>query len=233
MNGSSRKTALGIAFLAGVLGCSGSNAPAGAPPSARPTLVVNTTTDLDAYRARRPVATGGSHTRSRLAAGCNNCWTNVTITSYDWARFYGSDNFPNPGDQPVLVGHIRNNGTLKTVMYNLEPSTVAEYDVYIVNENGAPGWALLEVPTGPSGQLKFTGNGKFAACAGHPTKPKNSTSDFRNCDYGARQSQPLNLASVSGWEQLISRALKKAMPASLEDPGWFSCSDGCCTLSTT
>lgn len=206
--------------------------PASAPAKARQDLRLGSSINLDEYRDNRAFPPAGAHTRSRLAKGCTNCWTDVVIQAYAWSRFYGSDNFPAIGDDSILVGHIKNIGTRETEMYNLKPSTLAEYDVYVTNNAGAPGWVIIEVPNGPIGVLVAKGHGKFNACVGHPGHPAKSYADFRNCDYGAFRGGALKLASLAGWEELIARALgKRNGEFAVEDPGWFSCSDGCCTLA--
>jgi hypothetical protein len=212
--------------------CAPSHPPAVA---AAPTfhVQIGTTIDLNAYRASLPAPGQNGHTRSRLGEGCGNCWTTVSISAYSWAKNYGAANFPaNPGDM-YPIGHIVNSGPVTTDMYSLKTNAYAEYDIYITNDAGAAAWQIIEVPNAATGQLSIRSKGKLHSC-GHSAKPK-SEADFRNCDYGPQTKGEIRLAGESGLEELVARLLSRRGPAFMvgEDPGWISCTEGCCTLSAT
>lgn len=204
------------------------------PPPPQPTFSVhfNTPIDLVQYRASFPAANpSGAHTRSRLSTECPNCWTNVRIEAYASAKNWGAENFPNTPGGVYPIGTITNLGNFPTVMYSLKPSTEADYRILITNENGVPGWAIVESSKiALFGAVTVKAKGKLKGCH-HAKKPK-SEADFRNCDYEGSARSPMNLASTSGLDiiaRFMSNERKKSM--TLEDPGWISCTEGCCTLS--
>lgn len=219
-----------IASVALAIGCQPSHQP---NVAARPTfnVQIGTTIDLNAYRASIPGPPESGHARSRLGQGCGNCWTNVKISAYNWAKNWGAANFPaNSGDM-YPIGHIVNMGPVTTDMYGLKTNAHAEYDIYITNDAGAAAWQIIEVPNAATGMLTVRAKGKLHSC-GHRPKPK-SEADFRACDYGASARGPIRLAGESGFEHLLARLLSNSAkpPQVLEDPGWISCTEGCCTLT--
>lgn len=186
------------------------------------------TRDLNAYRAALPAfPKANGHTRSRLAKGCDNCWTDVTIIAADTARFFGPGHPPAQGDS-VPVVFITNIGSRETVMYDLKPSSVANYVVYVINESGDIKWILAEVPSSATGSLQVRMKGGMHGCT-HSKRPK-SEADFRDCDYDLTLKGELRLAAESGVEGIIARFRNTTAMMVGEDPGWVACTDGCCTL---
>jgi hypothetical protein len=212
-------------------GCSPNPSPAPVSPAFN--VQVGTNIDLNAYRASLPTPPRTSgHTHARLGAGCGNCWTNVSIQAYSWAKNYGAAHFPtNPGDMYPL-GHIVNMGPVTTDMYSLKTNAYAEYDIYVTNDAGAAAWEIIEVPNAPFGRLTVRSKGKLHSC-GHTPK-SSSEADFRNCDYSATKSA-IQLAGASGLEELVARLLSRKPNAVTvgEDPGWISCTEGCCILTVS
>lgn len=194
-------------------------------------LTLDSAIDLTAYRASLPTfPNGNGHTRSRLGKGCGNCWTDVTIIASDTARHFGPGSPPSAGDS-IPVAFIRNIGTTETVMYSIKPSTQADYVVYVINSSGNAKWILVEVPTGTTGQLKIKHRGELHGC-GHPMV-RRSEADFRDCDYNITRTDSdakLLFASRSSWQGPLANFMAKTSLIVTEDPGWISCSDGCCTM---
>lgn len=215
-------------------GCAPVVSSSSAPPApAQWNLPLNTTIDLNAYRASLTPSRGPGHTRSRLGHNCGNCWADVTIQAYSWTKSWGVSHFPaNVGDS-YPIGHLSNADAVTTEMYSLKPNTIAEYDIYIFNDGGVPSWKIVEVPVGRTGQITEVTRGKYRECTGHGPKPS-SDADFRNCDYEkiAAVQAPVRLANAKGIDALVERVMSRfsKFPPADEDPGWLTCTEGCCTM---
>ena len=214
-----------------------------APLTAHSFALPNTTTatDLVAYRAQLATFTRvGGHSRVRLAASgsCPSpCGTVVTIEAYDWTK----DVPPNGLSQgmSVPVAHITNNGPYTTEMYSLKTSDIAEYEVYATSNSSNPGitdFTIEEVPATRFGIIKTHVKGSYNSCHHNPAQA--SEADFRPCDlpHASLTRSILNLASSENWEALVARAMTGFITSFhnvTEDPGWLSCTAGCCTLNAS
>ena len=157
--------------------------------------------------------------------------TPVLVLAYDGARHV---NPKNPPKQPTLLVHIVNEGTVTASLWDLKPSTEAEYDVTVQDEGGSPKWTLWEITTAGA---KATYKGDYIDC-GHTTHWDISIADWASCATSpggsAASSTPMTASGTArsamfgGVATTFAKYL--AMFQASDDPAWVSCSAGCCTI---
>ena len=189
--------------------------------------------NLVALRARiDALPMGAGHTRMRIASttACSNCGTAVEIVAYAGAMGVGPNR---PPSAPQAVARMTNIGPYPTQMYSMKTSAEAYYIVIAQADSaGRTEFVVAEVPTtGATGLVRRVAKGGYRGCGHGP--PKKNVADFRSCTFSSSLPEGiLRLASQSGFEGMIGRALMRASAAMAisEDPGWVSCIDGCCLL---
>jgi len=170
----------------------------------------------------------------RLATcGTQTCKVDVWIGAYQGAHLADVNNPPNV---PMRVALISNMGTYTTDMYDLQPNTVAEYDLYLQRDTaGTAQWELVPIYKVP-GMAIVRKRGKAKGCGHRPATVDDA--DFRQCD--SKGGSPIVMSSmeVPGMGLAVPALMIKAVtariraaqpPGQVEDPAWFSCSSGCCT----
>jgi len=139
-----------------------------------------------------------------------------------------------PPPQPTLILHLANHGHVPTTMYNLDPDAQADYYVTVQNAAGAAQWTMWRVPKNNNGSVTSV-SGLYSLCQPASTSPwAYSIADFATCanaphlQQGAVKHASLGADLFRPFAALISLL----QPAS-EDPGWFSCDGGCCSMSAS
>ncbi len=118
----------------------------------------------------------------------------------------------------ALMARMELKGPYETAMYNLKPGAFKYYVVVIPSASGGDmSWKLIQVADAGKAAISEIANGTFADCkhAANPGAP--AKADWRGCDATRVQSavQSRDSGGSGGGDQ----------------PGWVSCSEGCCTIS--
>ena len=176
-------------------------------------------------------APGAGWVRPRLSNKCDTCHVNVWIGAYSGAQ---SADSAHPPATPLKIARIINTGLSETVMYNLKPYTQAEYDlVFRQGSIGRPQLVLVEIPRDHGMPIAYK-KGMINNC--HHAPASFADADFWDCR--ARPTLPMvTRASLfpvdflaQGMRSLIGGLTKTG--GSQEDPIWFSCTSGCCTVNS-
>ena len=154
--------------------------------------------------------TGGTDVERRCT-GTADCdagiaRTSVRIDATPDSRFVG----PKTADaNGVIVARIKNNGAFQATMYGFKPGPFEYYFIVYGNKTGSATWSLEEVNTSAGFSHTSIATGTMKGCGHAPAKA--SKASFQSCDHS-------------------SSAIGSSLREGGDQPGWVSCSEGCCTF---
>lgn len=187
-----------------------------------PNLSANVDSVRIAWKSR---TLGPIHTYQRLGLNCGGCKVTVTIQGVAGNQAF---NPAHPPSSPQPVAHVVNSGNVDTQMYGFKPNYDAYFTVY-ADSTGAAVWGLVQIPHTGHNILVTRGRGVHGCLPPH--MPYGTDADFQTCN-GAHHVVRANgsiLELATRGMQWIGAAIHAIDTP--EDPGWISCTDGCCTLN--
>jgi hypothetical protein len=143
---------------------------------------------------------------------CNK--VQATISANSDARIITSKN----AGAGTLMARMELKGPYETFMYHLKPGAFKYYVVVLPSAGGGDmTWKLIQVADNGTAAISEIGSGTFLNCK-HPANPgAPAEADWQGCDgkHVQNASQRVDSGGSGGGDQ----------------PGWVSCSEGCCTVS--
>jgi hypothetical protein len=118
----------------------------------------------------------------------------------------------------TLMARMELKGPYATLMYNLKPGAFKYYVVVLPSAGGGDmSWKLIQVADNGKTAINEIGSGTFVDCKHAPNPSAPAQADWRGCDDAHLKSavQRMDSGGSGGGDQ----------------PGWVSCSEGCCTVS--
>ena len=138
----------------------------------------------------------------------------ATISANAAARLITKNN----AGSGALMARMELKGPYATLMYNLKPGAFKYYVVVLPSAGGGNmTWKLVQVADNGKAAISEIGSGTFVDCKHTPDPSAPAKADWRGCDGDHVQSavQRMDSGGAGGGDQ----------------PGWVSCSEGCCTVS--
>lgn len=173
-----------------------------------------------------PDAFGTERDRSPKGGGSKK--QKVLIMAYQGSK---DVSVASPPTQATLILRLANHGKVTTDLYDLDPSSQADYYVTVKGESGVAKWTLWRVPMANGGTVTSV-SGTYTDCKPPMTSPwAYSIADFADCTT-APHLPGFHKASMEGFfiKPMTMLWATILQPPSLDVPGWFACAEGCCTM---